>query len=92
VNKIASIFSMLNLTLLSKLYAIAYSPTLVKASWMSLTIFPGAKKAISSINDKAIISGFCFFILLNIPLRYILNRIEDIRDPYDTPKFVSFSE
>jgi hypothetical protein len=59
---------------------------------MSLTVFPGAKKAISSINDKAIISGFCSSILLNIPLRYILNRIEDTKDPYNTPKFVSFSE
>jgi hypothetical protein len=59
---------------------------------MSLTVFPGAKKAISSINDKAIISGFCSSILLNIPLRYILNRIGDIGDPYSTPEFVSFSE
>jgi hypothetical protein len=92
VNKIASIVSISNLTLLSKPHAIAYSPTLAKASWISLTIFPKAKKAISSINDKTIISGFCFSILLNIPLRYILNRIEDIKDPYNTPKFVSFSE
>jgi hypothetical protein len=59
---------------------------------MSLTIFPGAKKAISSINNKVIISGFCSSILLNIPLRYILNRIGDIGDPYDTPEFMSFSE
>jgi hypothetical protein len=59
---------------------------------MSLTVFPGAKKAISSINDKVIISGFCSSILLNIPLRYILNRIGDIGDPYDTPEFVSFRE
>jgi hypothetical protein len=59
---------------------------------MSLTIFPGAKKVISSINDKIIISGFCSSILSNIPLRYILNRIGDTRDPYDTPKFMSFSE
>jgi hypothetical protein len=59
---------------------------------MSLTIFPGAKKAISSINDKAIISGFCSSILSNIPLRYILNRIEDTGDPYGTPEFVSFRE
>jgi hypothetical protein len=59
---------------------------------MSLTIFPGAKKAISSINDKVIISGFYSFILLNISLRYILNRIGDTRDPYDTPEFVSFNE
>jgi hypothetical protein len=59
---------------------------------MSLTVFPRAKKAISSINDKVIISGFYSSILSNIPLRYILNRIEDIGDPYDTSKFVSFSE
>jgi hypothetical protein len=59
---------------------------------MSLTIFPGAKKAISSANDKAIISGFCSFIFSNIPLRYILNRIGDTRDPCGTPEFVSFNE
>jgi hypothetical protein len=59
---------------------------------MSLTVFPGAKKAISSANDRAIISGFCSSIFSNIPLRYILNRIEDTGDPYDTPEFVSFSE
>jgi hypothetical protein len=59
---------------------------------MSLTVFPRAKKAISCINDKVIISGFCSSILSNISLRYILNRIEDTRDPYGTPKFVSFSE
>jgi hypothetical protein len=92
VNKIASIFSMSNLTLLSKPHAIACSPALVKASWMSLTIFPRAKKAISSINDKAIISGFYSSILSNIPLRYILNRIGDTEDPYGTPEFMSFSE
>jgi hypothetical protein len=59
---------------------------------MSLTIFPGAKKAISSANDKVIISGFCSFIFSNILLRYILNRIGDTEDPYDTSEFVSFSE
>jgi hypothetical protein len=59
---------------------------------MSLTVFLGAQKAISSVNDKAIISGFCSSILLNIPLRYILNRIGDTRDPCGTPEFVSFSE
>jgi hypothetical protein len=59
---------------------------------MSLTVFLGAKKAILSVNNKAIISGFCSSILLNIPLRYILNRIEDTGDPYGTPEFVSFSE
>jgi hypothetical protein len=59
---------------------------------MSLTVFPGAKKAISSVNDRAIISGFCSSIFSNIPLRYILNRIGDTGDPYGTPEFVSFSE
>jgi hypothetical protein len=59
---------------------------------MSLTVFPGAKKAISSINNKVIISGFCSFILSNILLRYILNRIRDTGDPYGTPEFVSFKE
>jgi preprotein translocase subunit SecF len=59
---------------------------------MSLTIFPRAKKAISSINNKAIISGFYSSILLNIPLRYILNRIEDTGDPCGTPEFMSFRE
>jgi hypothetical protein len=59
---------------------------------MSLTFFPGAKKAILSTNDKAIISGFYSSILSNIPLRYILNRIENTGDPYDTPEFMSFRE
>jgi hypothetical protein len=59
---------------------------------MSLTIFPRAKKVISSINNKVIISGFYSSILLNILLRYILNRIEDTGDSYDTSKFVSFSK
>jgi hypothetical protein len=59
---------------------------------MSLTVFLEAKKAISSINDKAIISGFCSSILLNIPLSYILNRMRDTGDSCDTPEFVSFSE
>jgi hypothetical protein len=57
---------------------------------MSLTVFPGAKKTILSINNKAIISGFCLSILSNIPLRYILNRIGDTGDPYGTPEFMSF--
>jgi hypothetical protein len=59
---------------------------------MSLTVFLGARKAISSTNDKAIISGFCSSILLNILLRYILNKIGDIGDPCGTPEFVSFNE
>jgi hypothetical protein len=59
---------------------------------MFLTIFSGARKAISSANDKAVISGFCSSILLNIPLRYIINRIGDTEDPYSTPEFVSFKE
>jgi hypothetical protein len=77
---------------LVKPHAIAYSLALDKASWMSLTVFPGARKAISSINDKAIISGFCSFILLNILLRYIINRIKDTGDPYSTPEFVFFNK
>jgi hypothetical protein len=78
--------------LLVKPHAIAYSLALDKASWMSLTVFLGARKAISSINNKVIISGFCSSILLNIPLRYIINRIEDTGYPCGTPEFVSFNE
>jgi hypothetical protein len=59
---------------------------------MSLIILPGAKKAISSIKDSAIISRFCSSIFSNIPLRYIMNKIEDTGDPCGTPEFVSFNE
>jgi hypothetical protein len=59
---------------------------------MSLTILLGAKKAISSIKDSAIISRFCSFIFLNIPLRYIMNKIGDIGDPCGTLEFVSFNK
>ena len=52
---------------------------------MSSTDLPGAKKTISSVKDRAVISGFSCSILSNIPLRYILNKIEDTRDPYKTP-------
>jgi hypothetical protein len=79
-------------TLLIKPYAIACSPALDKASWMSLIVLLGAKKAISSIKNSAIISRFCCSIFSNIPLRYIMNKIGDTRDPYDTPEFVSFNE
>jgi hypothetical protein len=78
--------------LLIKPHVIACSLALDKASWMSLTVFLEARKAISSINDKAVISGFCSSILLSILLRYILNKIRDIRDPCGTPEFVSFNE
>jgi hypothetical protein len=59
---------------------------------MSLTVFLEARKAISFIKNKAIIFGFCSSILLNILLRYIINKIRDIGDPYDTPKLVSFNK
>jgi hypothetical protein len=59
---------------------------------MSLTVLLGAKKAISLVKDNTVISGFCFSILLNIPLRYIINRIGDTKDPYGTPEFMSFNE
>jgi hypothetical protein len=78
--------------LLVKPHAIACSPALDKASWMSLTVFPGARKAISSAKDKAVISGFCSSILSNIPLRYIINKIGDTGDPCGTPELVSFNE
>ena len=52
---------------------------------MYLTDLPGAQKAISSIKDRAVISGFSCSILLNIPLRYILNKIEETGDLYRTP-------
>jgi hypothetical protein len=59
---------------------------------MSLTVFPGARKAISSIKDRAVISGFCSSILSNILLRYIIHKIRDTGDPCGTPKLVSFNE
>ena len=52
---------------------------------MSFNYLPGAKIAISSIKDRAVISGFSCSILSNIPLRYILNKIGDTKDPYGTP-------
>ena len=58
---------------------------------MSLTVFPGARKAISSANEKAVISGFSCSILLNIPLRYILNKIGDTGEPYKTPAQIFYS-
>jgi hypothetical protein len=79
-------------TLLVKPHAIACSLALDKASWMSLTVFLGARKTILSIKDKAVISGFYSSILLNIPLRYIINKIRDTGDPYNTPELVSFNE
>jgi hypothetical protein len=79
-------------TLLVKPHAIACSPALDKASWISLTVFLGARKAMSSAKDKAVISEFCSSILSNIPLRYIINKIGDTGDPYGTPELVSFNE
>ena len=58
---------------------------------MSLTNFPGARKAILSANNKAVISRFSCSILLNIPLRYILNKIGDTREPCGTPAQISCS-
>ena len=46
---------------------------------MSLTDFLEAKKVMSSIKERAVISGFSYSILLNIPLRYRLNKIGDTR-------------
>jgi small basic protein len=92
MNKTASILFTLKVTLLVKPYAIVCSLALDKASWMSLTVFPGVRKAISFVNDKAVISGFCSSILLNILLRYIINRIGDIGDLCGTSEFVSFNK
>jgi hypothetical protein len=85
MNRIASVLLILKVTLLIKPYLTANSPAFVKASWMSLTVFPEARKAISSAKDKVVISGFSYCILLNIPLRYILNKIGDTGDPCGTP-------
>jgi hypothetical protein len=59
---------------------------------MSLTVFLGARKAISSIKNRAVISGFCSSILSNILLKYIINKIGDTRDPYDILELVFFNE
>ena len=58
---------------------------------MSLTVFPGARKSMSSAKDMAVISGFSCSILLNIPLKYILNKIGDTEDPCETSAQISCS-
>jgi hypothetical protein len=76
-------------TLLIRPHLTANSPALVRAFSISLTVFPRARKAILSANDKVVISGFTCSILLNIPLKYILNRIGETGEPYRTPAFIS---
>jgi hypothetical protein len=58
---------------------------------MSLTVFLGTRNAILSVNNKTVISKFSCSILLNIPLKYILNRIEDTREPYRTSTLIFYS-
>ena len=58
---------------------------------MFLIIYLEARKAISSVNNKAIMSKFSYLILFNIPLKYILNKMRDIREPYKTLAQISYS-
>ena len=60
MNKTASVLLILKVTLLIRPYFTANSLALIKAFLMSLTDFPGARNAISSVNDKAVISGFSY--------------------------------
>ena len=58
---------------------------------MSLIILLGARKVTSSIKNKAVISKFSYSTLLNIPLKYILNKIKDTRESYRTLAQISYS-
>jgi hypothetical protein len=58
-------------------YRIASSPAIARDSYISFIVFPEANKAISSANNKAVISNILASILLKTPLRYIINSIED---------------
>ena len=58
---------------------------------MSLTVFLGARKTILSVNDRAVLSGFSYSILLNIPLKSILNKIGDTKEPYRSLSQISYS-
>ena len=58
---------------------------------MPLTVFSRDRKAITSVNNNYIMSGFSYFILLNIPLKYILNKIRDTGESYKTPPQISYN-
>jgi hypothetical protein len=68
---------MSNITLFTIPHKIASSPAIVRDSYISFIVFPGANKAIFSANDKALISDILASILLKTPLRYIINSIKD---------------
>jgi hypothetical protein len=72
---------MSNITLFTILYKIASSPAIARDSYISFIVFSGANKAISSANDKAVISSILASILLKTPLKYIINSIEDTGEP-----------
>ena len=84
MNNTASVLLISKVTLLIRPPLTANSLTFVKVFSIPLTIFPKARKPISSANDKAVISGFFCSILSNIPLKQILNKIGDIDKPYGT--------
>ena len=88
MNKIASVLLISKIILLIRPQSIAIFADFIKISCISLTVFPGAKKAISSTNNKAVISGISVSILSNIPERYIMNKIDETGDPYRIPAFI----
>ena len=72
---------MSNITLFAIPHKIASSPAIARDFCISFIVFPGANKAISSANNKAVISGILAFILLKTLLRYIINSIRDTGEP-----------
>jgi hypothetical protein len=89
VNKTASVLSISNITLFAIPYKIASSSAIARDSCISFIVFPGANKAISSANDKAVISDILASILLKTLLRYIINSIRDTKKPWGTPVIIS---
>jgi hypothetical protein len=89
VNKTASVLSISNITLFAILYKIASSPAIARDLCISFIIFPKANKAISSANDKAVISDILASILLKTLLKYIINSIRDTGEPWGTSGIIS---
>jgi hypothetical protein len=62
-------------------HRIASSLAIARDLCISFIVFLEANKAISSANDRAVISGILASILLKTPLRYIINSIGDTGEP-----------
>jgi hypothetical protein len=89
VNKTASVLSISNITLFAIPYKIASSSAIARDLCISFIVFPKANKAISSANDRAVISDILASILLKTLLRYIINSIKDTGEPWGTPVIIS---